>query len=221
MAHNNDVQGGKIDVGVQCERTENPSLEQLMSIAKENTKGIFLLHRNMRQLMVVVSAVKEQLDNLTALSSIATPPAAPSAEPMAAETVDFERISCKDQMTIFNDRLNDNNYRVQISRWLAARIQGNMKEDQRLNSCWNLLFTNEFLATCSWTGNGKAGSKVAFMVFKNVHYLLKEIAGSGYDEAHVRSFMLKKLRNAVTRANRYKGVRKSFSKTVKKNIDSK
>uniref|UniRef100_A0A182FYQ3 DUF4806 domain-containing protein n=1 Tax=Anopheles albimanus TaxID=7167 RepID=A0A182FYQ3_ANOAL len=156
MAHNNDVQGGKIDVGVQCERTENTSLEQLMSIAKENTKGIFLLHRNMRQLMVVVSAVKEQIDNLNRISSIATPPAAPSAEPTAAETIDFVRISCKEQMTNFNDRLNDKNYREQISRWFTARMQGSMNEDQRLNSCWNLMLTKEFLATCSWTGNRKA-----------------------------------------------------------------
>lgn len=75
-------------------------------------------------------------------------------------------LTCVEEMVDFEARLNDEEYRNQVERWIDCTIGYESNPEYRMRVILDALFNRQFLAQFSWTGSGL--DKLSFGKFDNI-----------------------------------------------------
>uniref|UniRef100_A0AAG5DES8 ZAD domain-containing protein n=1 Tax=Anopheles atroparvus TaxID=41427 RepID=A0AAG5DES8_ANOAO len=152
-----------------------------------------------------ITSVTEKLD--LALRNMQKPDANQQTSSMY-DTFDFVLISSKEECARFNNELAEKEYMEKILQWLNGSIS-TPDSKKRIVKAIDLMFSRQFLAVCTWTGERSLDRNVAFRRYKNIMTLLK-YAGTTHmsrlDDRMVVDFLKKRLKHAKHRV----GVRVPF-----------
>ncbi|XP_053668112.1 uncharacterized protein LOC128718514 [Anopheles marshallii] len=75
-------------------------------------------------------------------------------------------VTCIDEMTDFEERLNDEEYQKQVQHWIDCAISHQTHPEHRMQEILDSLFDKQFLSNFSWTG--RSTGKLAFMAYGNI-----------------------------------------------------
>ncbi|XP_052903321.1 uncharacterized protein LOC128310664 [Anopheles moucheti] len=112
-------------------------------------------------------------------------------------------VTCIDEMTDFEERLNDEEYQKQVQHWIDCAISHQTHPEHRMRDILDSLFDKQFLSNFSWTG-GSTG-KLAFMPYGNIVNLFAYAGTTATHAAtpkYVGQFFIKILQQTTTLAVR-------------------
>ncbi|XP_041773461.1 uncharacterized protein LOC121594354 [Anopheles merus] len=135
------------------------------------------------------------------------------------------RITNESQLIEFNEQLLDDNYFQIVRNYFATTSQtGNKDAKSRMHDAFIALFDKQFVVQCSWRGGGKEGPKIPIDKYTNLWKLFKIIGENGrytVEKQDVELYLKKKLRNAKSSLENYKGAIRSSSKIYHKRENKK
>lgn len=113
----------------------------------------------------------------------------------------FQPMENAQQLEDLEKKLEDEEFKSKLLRWLRLNVSGDCTEDRMLGVL-DALFTKKFQTLCSWTGISRKGPKTAVLPNRNILEIFQIIGSGDSDEVNQRelaNFFMKKLKNSQKR----------------------
>nr|XP_049466961.1 uncharacterized protein LOC125908314 [Anopheles coluzzii] len=111
-------------------------------------------------------------------------------------------ISTPEELTIMEEKLADVMFFNTVKQWIESTISSG-DTDNRLHEAIDVMFTREFMPSCSWKGRSPT-AKIALANYKAIIKIFKEIGSTPLNtisEGYVAKFFKTKLPHAKERLN--------------------